>query len=162
MRWKSTETPRQSIGSVTANVNNLLWVLMLGPILQCYDFKQAVYSTTLKSPLARLLDNLTERGVFLVVRLLPAALWVSLRGAQLCATLPCLTHGLLGWFAMVRASLQKDIVRPQGKNKISAVPECWGNWWLLKRRKKLAASLLRSTLQFCNGSCVLSFFRNIL
>lgn len=74
MRWKSTETPRQSIGSVTANVNNLLWVLMLGPILQCYDFKQAVYSTTLKSPLARLLDNLTERGVFLVVRLLPAAL----------------------------------------------------------------------------------------
>lgn len=90
MRWKSTETLRQSIGSVTANVNNLLWVLMLGPILQCYDFKQAVYSTTLKSPLARLLDNLTERGVFLVVRLLPAALLSqSERSTALChAALP--------------------------------------------------------------------------
>lgn len=47
---------------------------MLGPILQCYDFKQAVYSITLKCPLARLLNKLTERGVFLVVRLLAAAL----------------------------------------------------------------------------------------
>ena len=123
------ETLRQSIG-IIANVKNLLWFLMVDPILQCYDFKQAVYSIPLKSPLARLLNNLTEHGVFLVVRLLPAALLrqsersTALRGA----TLPCLTHGLLGWFAMVWASLQKDIVQPQGKTKISAVPECWGNW----------------------------------
>lgn len=76
MRWKSIGTLRQSIDnfSVNANVNNLFYFLMVVPIFQCYDFKQAIYSITLKSLLAILLNNLTENRVFLVVRVLPAAL----------------------------------------------------------------------------------------
>ena len=76
MSWKCIGTLRQSIDnfSVNANVNNLLYFFMVVPILQCYDFKQALYSITLKSHLAILLNNLTENGVFLAVRVLAAAL----------------------------------------------------------------------------------------
>lgn len=129
---------------------------MAVPTFQHYYFKKAIYSTTLKSPLVILLYNLT------VVRVLPVAL---LRQSKK-STAPY--HAALGyswcpgvwmdWFAMVQTDLQKRALCSYGGKTISqlflsagAIDDCWTT-------EKRNASLLQSTLQFCNVSCILLFF----